>query len=120
MTTEIINKNGKSYAVIPYETYQQLIEDAEILADIKAYDKVKEKQEENFPSYIVDKIFIQEENPIKVYREYRSLTQLRLANKANLSINKIQEIENDINLANQEELEAIAKILNIDLDMSSQ
>ena len=40
MTTEIINKNGKSYAVIPYETYQQLIEDAEILADIKAYDKV--------------------------------------------------------------------------------
>ncbi len=54
MNTEIINKNGKNYAVIPYEIYQQLIEDAESLADIQAYDEVKERKEENFPSYIVD------------------------------------------------------------------
>ena len=117
MTTEIINKNGKNYAVIPYEIYQQLVENAEVLADIKAYDKVKEKKEEIFPNYIVDRIFIQEENPIKVYREYRNLTQLKLANIANLSINKIQAIEEDISLANQEELEVIVNVLNIDLDM---
>lgn len=77
MSTEIINKNGKSYAVIPYETYQQF----------------------------------------KVYREYRNLTQLELANRANLSINKIQQIEADIDFAKKEELEAIVKILNINLDM---
>ena len=117
MTTEIINKNGKNYAVIPYKIYQQLVENAEVLADIKAYDKVKEKKEEIFSNYIVDRIFIQEENPIKVYREYRNLTQLELANIANLSINKIQEIEEHISLANQEELEVIVNVLNIDLDM---
>ena len=54
----------------------EFIEDTENLADIKAYDKVKGKKEKIFPSYIVDKIFIKEENPIKVYREYRNLTQL--------------------------------------------
>jgi hypothetical protein len=117
MTTEIINKNGKSYVVIPYETYQQLIEDAEILADIKAYDEIKEKKEENFPSYIVDKIFIQGENPIKVYREYRNLTQLELLNRVKITLKKLQEIEADISLANKEELEAIVKVLNIDIDM---
>ena len=117
MTTEIINRDGKNYAVIPYDIYQQLIEDAEVLADIKAYDEAKQKEEESFPSYIVDKILINDENPMQVYREYRNLTYLELAQKASLSINKIKEIENNIALASQDELEAIVKVLNIDLDL---
>ena len=117
MTTEIINRDGKNYAVIPYDIYQQLIGDAEILADIKAYDEAKQKDEETFPNDIVNRIFIDEENSIKVYREYRNLTQLELANRANITINKLQEIEADINIANQKELKTIVTVLDIDLEM---
>jgi ribosome-binding protein aMBF1 (putative translation factor) len=117
MTTEIITKNGKNYAVIPYEFYQQLMKDAEMLADIKAYDDVKHQSEENFPASVVDSIFLQEENPIKVYREYRNLSILKLAEKTNINIDKLAEIENDISLAEEEELKIIAEILRVDFDM---
>ena len=99
------------------DIYQQLIKDTEILSDIQAYDAVKKQEEETFPKDIVDRIFIKEENPIKVYREYRNLNQLELANKANINIETLQEIENNINIASQEYLESIVKVLNIDLDM---
>lgn len=49
ITTEIINKNGKDYAGIPYDFYQQLIEDTQMLADIKIFDQAKNKSEESFP-----------------------------------------------------------------------
>ena len=38
MKCEIIQKEGQPHAVIPYEVYQQLLEDSEMLADLKAYD----------------------------------------------------------------------------------
>ncbi|MBL1211500.1 hypothetical protein, partial [Geminocystis sp. GBBB08] len=62
MTTEIIKKNGQDYAVIPYDFYQQLIEDAEMLANIKTFDQAKDKSEESFPSDIVNRIFVEGEN----------------------------------------------------------
>jgi DNA-binding XRE family transcriptional regulator len=117
MTTEITNKNGKDYAVIPYELYQQLIEDAETLSDIKAYDLIKNKSEESFPAYVVDRIYLQQQNPIKVYREYRNLSQSELAKKVNITLEYLQQIENDINVASQQNLEVIAQVLNIDLDI---
>jgi ribosome-binding protein aMBF1 (putative translation factor) len=117
MTTEIINKNGKSYAVIPYDFYQQLIEDAEMLADIKAYDKAKNKLEESFPSDVVNRIFLNGENPIKVYCEYRDLSILELSQKTKIDIQELEKIEDNISMATQKQLETITESLNIDLDM---
>jgi hypothetical protein len=117
MTTEIINKNGKNYAVIPYDFYQQLVEDAEMLADIKAYDIAKNKSEESFPSDIVNRIFLEGENPIKVYREYRGFSLLELSEKTQIDIQRLTEIEQNISTANKKNIETIANILNIDVNM---
>jgi ribosome-binding protein aMBF1 (putative translation factor) len=117
MTTEIIKKNGKNYAVIPYDFYQQLIEDAEMLADIKAYDNAKNKSEESFPSEVVDSIFLKGENPIKIYREYRGISILELSQKTNIDIQELEKIEDNISMATQKNLEVIAESLNIDVDM---
>ena len=42
MTVQVITQNEKpEWAVIPYETYLQLVEKAEMLEDIQDYDSVK-------------------------------------------------------------------------------
>ncbi len=96
---------------------QQLIEDAEMLADIKDYDNAKNKSEESFPSEIVDSIFFKGENPIKIYREYRGISILELSQKSNIEIKKLEKIEDNISIATHKNLEVIAEILNIDVDM---
>ena len=114
MKPDIITKNGENYAVIPYHFYQQLIEDAEMLADIKAYDLAKNKNEESFPSDIVYRLILEEENPIKVYREYRNYSLEELAKRVNISPELLQNIEENINLASDSQLTKISEILNIE------
>jgi hypothetical protein len=49
-TTFITDGNGKKIsAVLPIKQYQQLLEELEDLADIRAYDKAKAKKETPIP-----------------------------------------------------------------------
>ncbi len=41
MRIEKLTRKGKEFAVIPMEDLQKLIEDAEMLADVRAYDAAK-------------------------------------------------------------------------------
>ena len=41
MRIETITRNGKEFAVIPVKALEKLMEDAEMLADVKAYDAAK-------------------------------------------------------------------------------
>jgi hypothetical protein len=41
MRVETITRKGKEFAVIPVAALQKLIEDAEMLADVKAYNAAK-------------------------------------------------------------------------------
>jgi len=117
MTPDIITKNGESYAVIPYNFYQQLIEDAEMLADIKAFDEAMSKKEETFPSDLVYRLVLEEENPVKIFREYRNLSLEDLAKNAHISLESLTLIEDNINHASVDDLKNIALALNIDLEM---
>ena len=45
MRIETINRNGREFAVIPAEALRKLMEDAEMLADVKAYDAAKARLE---------------------------------------------------------------------------
>lgn len=51
---QVIERDGKpEWAVIPYEAYRRLVEEAEMLQDIRAYDEAKkaiEEGEELIPS----------------------------------------------------------------------
>ena len=46
MRVETITRKGKEFAVIPVAVLQKLMEDAEMLADVKAYDAAKARLEE--------------------------------------------------------------------------
>jgi predicted transcriptional regulator len=119
MTIQIILKEGQpEWAVIPYETYLRLIEDAEMLQDIRDYDAAKkaiEAGEELVPSEVTYAI-LDGENPIKVWREYRALSQQELAIKAGISTSYLSQLETGKRTGKVEVLKAIADALDVALD----
>ena len=77
MSTQIIENNGvPEYAVVPIADYRVLIEKAEMLDDVAAFDKVEATlaagEDELVPSDIVD-LLLANVNAVKVWREYRGL-----------------------------------------------
>jgi len=117
---QLIERDGKpEWAVLPYEDYLKLLEQAEMLEDIGDYDAAKaelEKREnELIPSEVVFAI-IDGENPIKVWREYRGLTQQQLADAAGISKPCLSQIETGKRKGSTEILSAIAKALDVSQD----
>ncbi|GAB4504971.1 MAG: helix-turn-helix transcriptional regulator [Anaerolineales bacterium] len=117
---QIIERGGKpEWAVLPYEKYLQLLEQAEMFEDIRDYDAAKAELEkgkdELVPSEVVYAI-LDGENPVKVWREYRGLTQQQLADQAGMSKPYLSQIETGKRRGTTEILTAIAKALDISLD----
>ena len=116
---QLILKEGQpEYAILPYDMYLQLVEDAEMLQDIKDYDEAIqaiEAGEELVPGEIVFAIF-DGENPIKVWREYREMTQAQLAEKAGISAAFLSQIESGKRTGSTDVLKAIATALDLTLD----
>lgn len=119
MSVQVIEKNGQpEWAVVPYEVYLRLVEDAEMLQDVRDYDTARqaiEQGEELIPSAITYAI-LDGENPIKVWREYRRLTQQQLAQAAGISTSYLSQIESGKRQGKIEALAAIATALNLSLD----
>jgi DNA-binding XRE family transcriptional regulator len=117
---QLILKEGEpEYAVLPYELYTQLVEDAEMLQDIRDYREAKalieSGEEELLPAHVTFSI-IAGENPVKVWREYRGLTQKQLAEAAGISAAYLSQIETGKRNGKTAVLQAIARALNLDLD----
>ena len=72
------------------------MEDAEMLADVKAYDAAKARlnagDDELIPLELTERR-LRGESALRVWREYRKLTQQRLANKSKVSRALIAAIE---------------------------
>ena len=116
MNVQFIEQNGfKQYAIVPAETYALLLEKAEMLDDIKAYDEAMTSDEELVPGEVVDRL-IAGEHKIKVWREYRGINQVAFAEKVNMAQATIAQIEVDKRIGSVTTLKKIAGALNIDLD----
>ena len=119
MSVQVIKKNGKpEWAVVPYEDYQRLLEEAEMLQDIREYDEAKlsiAKGEELIPSEVTYAI-LDGKNPIRVWREYRGMTQQKVAEKAGISKPYLSQLESGQRKGTTEVLRAVAKALNVSLD----
>jgi DNA-binding XRE family transcriptional regulator len=96
MRVETITRKGKEFAVIPVATLQKLVQDAEMLADVKAYDAAKARledgEDELIPLEITERR-LRGEPALRIWRQHRKLTQERLAKKAKVSRALIAAIE---------------------------
>lgn len=118
MNAQIIEKDGKpEWAVLPYEEYRRLLDAAEEAEDMALYREAKAMpNEETFPSDVVNRI-LDGGHPVKVWREYRGLTQDQLASASGLSKPYISQIEAGKRTGTLESLQAIARVLDVSLDM---
>lgn len=120
MKPQIIKRDGKpEYAVIPYDEYRQLLEDARMLVDIRAYDSAKRAvasdDEELIPADVVDRL-LDGDNPVRVWREYRGLAAADLAKACGVTAAAISQIESGKRRSSVTLLKKIAHTLGVDLE----
>jgi DNA-binding XRE family transcriptional regulator len=120
MNVQVIKQGNKpEWAVVPYETYLQLVEKAEMLQDVQDYDSAKAALErgddELIPSEVVYSI-LDGENAIKVWREYRSMSQQEVAENAGISVPYLSQLETNKRKGSLDVLSALAKVLKVTLE----
>lgn len=119
MNVETITRGGQKFAILPLKQFKRLTEDAEMLADIAAYDDAKQRiargEDEVVPFSITTRE-IEGENPVKIWREYRKLTQMALAKKSGVSREMIAAIEAGHKNGSTTTLKKLARALGVDLD----
>jgi len=96
MRIETITRKGKEFAVIPAKILQKLMEDAEMLADVKAYDAAKVRLEDGEDELIpleISERRLRGEPALRIWREHRKLTQEQLAKRAKVSRALVAAIE---------------------------
>ena len=121
MKAQIIEKNGRpEFAVIPYEDYRHFLELLEDEADARVVAEFHEAYTAGREFLVPDEIVRRElagESSIKLWREHRGLTQQELATRAGISKPYLSQIETGKRQGTVETLSAIARSLNIPLDV---
>ena len=120
MKVQVIEKDGHpEYAVLAFEDYERLREEAEMLADIRAYDAARARiaagDNEFFPSELLDRL-LSGEHPLKVWREYRGLTLAQLGNACGVSAAVLSQIETGKREPSVSLLKKLAEALRVDMD----
>jgi DNA-binding XRE family transcriptional regulator len=119
MQIEKITRHGREFAVLPMDELKKLLDDAEMLADVKAFDAAKARIErgddELIPLEIAERR-LAGESTVKIWREYRGLTQEDLAKASNVSLPMIAAIEARHKKGGIAALKKLAAALRVDLD----
>lgn len=106
------------FAVIPWREYVRLSKDGATEANLsneEIYDLALEEGGESFPIEVVDRL-LSGVNPIKVYREYRGMSQKALAARIQISPVYLSQIETGRRVGSARTLASIAKALEVSLD----
>ena len=119
MRIEKITRRGKEFAVLPLDELKKLMDDAEMLSDVKAYDAAKARlargEDEVIPLDITERR-LAGESPVKIWRAYRGFTQEGLAKKSKVSRPMIAAIESGRKTGGIDTLKKLAVALNVDLE----
>ena len=119
MRIEKITRNGRDFAVLPMDLLKRLMDDAEMLADVQAYHAAKARLKRDNDELVpleIDDCRLAGENSVKIWREYRGLTQEDLAKASKVSRSMIAAIEAKHKQGGIATLKKLAGALKVDLD----
>jgi ribosome-binding protein aMBF1 (putative translation factor) len=116
MRRKTIEHEGKTFVLVPEEAYDRMIDDLEALGDIRAYDRAVATKQEFIPLSHVKRLVEGDESPILVWREYRGLTQTRLARQVGISVPFLSQLEHARREPSLSVLRRLAAALAVDLD----
>ncbi|WP_048649190.1 helix-turn-helix transcriptional regulator [Nitratireductor soli] len=100
---------------ITREEYSKLLEAAEDLADIEAYDRARRDPGAAIPADSVRRM-VDGESPLRVFRDLRGLTQMQLAERASVNRVQIADIEAGRKTGSVQTLHKLAEALEISID----
>ena len=113
----VIEHEGKpTHVVLSYAEWQrirEIVEDAEDAAAVAAV--LSDPNQDRIPATVVARL-LDDENPLKVWREHRGLTQAQLAEAAGLPQPTIAMLETGRRKGTIKQMKAIAAALGINLD----
>ena len=119
MRVEKLTRHGREFAVLPMDDLKKLLGDAEMLADVKAYDaamaRLERGEDEVIPLEIIERR-LAGESAVKIWRGYRGLTQEALAKVSKVSRPMIAAIESGHKKGEIATLKKLAVALGVDLD----
>lgn len=120
MNIQTIDRDGKpEYVVLPWAEYQALVEAAQDAIDGELINAVRQKlatgEDEMIPSKVVDAL-LEGANPVKVWRDYRGMTQEVLANQVGISKAYLSQIETGKRIGAVKTLQSIARLLGVTVD----
>lgn len=121
MSAQIIEREGKpEYAVLPYDEYLTLLalaEEAQDAADAReAMRELASGEDEAIPAEVANRLLYGDEHPLKVWREYRGLTQESLGRAAGVGKSYISQIEAGNKSGSAKVLKKLAETLRVDMD----
>ena len=128
----VTDSEGRRYAVVPVETLNTLaslgtvakvrravhdilarLPNDETAIDVAAFDIAKAEGGETFPAQVVRRV-VSGENRIKVFREYRGLTQTELAAEIGSSAAYVSQLETGARHGGRKTLGKIADALELE------
>lgn len=120
MSAQFIEQDGHTaFAVVPINEYKSLLEKAEMLDDVVAFDRAEHElatgEDELVPAAIALEL-LGGANPVKVWRKHRGLSQVQLAADTGVSQAAIAQIESGKRTGSVAVLGRIAAALDVDLD----
>jgi DNA-binding XRE family transcriptional regulator len=111
---EFRTEKGVSVAVLAAADYRQMVQELEDASDIAAVARHKAAPA-RIPGVVVDRL-IAGENPVRVWREHRGMTQIALAQKAGRSRGFLSQLESGQREMSITTLKALAQVLNTDME----
>ena len=106
-------KGRKAFAVLPISEYEKLLAAADDARDLAI--AVAEAGAEIFPAAAAERIFAGEQ-PLRVFRDHRGLTQTELAGRAGVGQDVVSRIESGKMTGMVDTLAALAKALGVTVD----
>lgn len=115
---QFIERDGKrEYAIVPIDIFERLMSSAEDMDDIALYDAAMAADDgTRIPAEVAHPI-LDGLHPIKAWRDYRKLTLQALADKAGISKPFLSQIENRKRVGTIAVLTAIARTLDVPVDL---
>lgn len=102
MKYDLLHIQGKPYVLMPLHDYREMVSGG---------------KKHNLPNDILNALVAREENPVKILRKHRGMTQKDLAQAAAISRPYLAEIETEKKDGSVRAIKSIAEALNVDMSL---
>lgn len=110
---------GEEMAILSRADFERLIDDAEMLDDIRLYDEAKEAlaagDDELIPAEVVERL-LSGESKVRVWRDFRGLSRQELAAQSGIGVPRLTEIEDGASNLTVAEMRVLGLPLKVELD----